>query len=291
MTHKVIMDCDTGRDDAMAIALALASPDEIEVLGITAVAGNIPLDLTQRNTRFVSELCGRRDIKVFAGADRPLMLPRRTAQSAHGSTGLHGVDVSTPTLALQPGHAVDFIIETLRAAGNDAITLVPTGPLTNIALAIMKAPELLPRIRQIVLMGGARVAGGNMSPVSEFNIHVDPHAARIVFGCGRPVVAFGLDVTYRGLARPEHRARLPASRSPAARALGPILTPMPGASQERFGAGAVPLHDPCTIAWLIRPSLFATRHVNVEVETTSALTMGQTVVDFWGYSERAANTH
>ncbi|MFO1060751.1 MAG: nucleoside hydrolase [Dongiaceae bacterium] len=290
MKHRVIMDCDTGRDDAIAIALAIASPDEIDLIGITAVAGNTPLHLTERNARFVCELCGKTDARVYRGADRPLMRPLVTAEHAHGKTGIEGVAVRDPQLASGPGHAVDFVIEVLREAPDDTVTLVSTGPLTNVALLAIKAPQLLPKVKQIVLMGGARVAGGNVTPVSEFNIHVDPHAAKVVFNCGRPIVAFGLDVTYRVLAQPAHRQALLASRSSAARALAPIFTQMPGSNKERIGVDVVPMHDPCTIAWLIRPDLFRTKHVNVDVEVQGELTCGETVVDFWRATGRPPNT-
>lgn len=292
MRHRIILDCDTGRDDAIAIALALASPEEIEVVGIATVAGNVPLALTHRNTRFVCELCGRPDVKVHAGAARPLLRPLATAEDAHGDTGLEGVTIVEPTMPLQAGHAVDFMIETLAAAADDSITLVPTGPLTNIALLALKAPELLPKVKQIVLMGGAQTAGGNVTPAAEFNIAVDPHAAQIVLHCGRPVVAFGLDVTYRVLAGRTEQDRLLASGRRAARELAPILSPMPGWSLARFGgARVVPMHDPCTIAWLVRPELFTLEPVNVEIETASELTLGQTVVDRWGVSGRCKNVH
>jgi len=291
MQRKVIIDCDTGRDDAVAISLALASAAEIELLGITTVAGNVPLALTQRNTRLICEVCGRDDVKVFAGAPRPLVRPLLTAESAHGRTGLDGIAVTEPDLKLQDRHGVDFIIDILRAAADDSITLVPIGPLTNIALVLIQAPDLAFKIKQIVLMGGARLEGGNMSPAAEFNIFVDPHAARVVFGCGRPIVAFGLDVTYRVLARPEHAATLAVKGGAAARTLSPLLRQLSTARSQRLGTDVTPMHDSCTIAWLIEPDLFKTKHVNVEIETASELTLGQTVVDFWGHSGRPANTH
>lgn len=291
MRHKVIIDCDTGRDDALAIALALASAEEIELLGVTTVAGNVPLALTQRNTRFICELCGRSDVKVFAGAPRPLMRPLLTAESAHGKTGLDGISVTEPRLALQDRHGVDFIIDTLRSAADDSITLVPVGPLTNIALVLIQAPQLAGKIKQIVVMGGARLEGGNVTPTAEFNIFVDPHAARVVFSCGRPIVAFSLDVTYQVLARSNHAETLAASGRSAARTLAPLLRQIATARSQRLGLDVTPMHDPCTIAWLIDPGLFKTKHVNVDAETDSPLTLGQTVVDFWGLSGRPANLH
>lgn len=291
MRGKVIVDCDTGRDDAIALALACASPGDIELVGVTTVAGNIPLALTQRNSRMVIEACGRHDVPVFAGADRPLMRPLVTAEAAHGASGIEGVAIFEPGLPLQDEHAVDFILRTLARAGDGEVTLVVTGPMTNIAMAAIRAPDLMSRIREIVVMGGSSRARGNASPAAEFNIYVDAEAAALVLAMGRPVTMFGLDVTYQTLARAEHRARLEASASRAARQLAPILTPLPHWNTEKLGPGVVPMHDPCTIAWLIRPELFKVRHLNVAVETRSELTYGETVVDFWGYSGRAPNVH
>ncbi len=289
MMRQVILDCDTGRDDAIAIALACASGDLLRLLGVTTVAGNIPLALTQRNSRLVLQVCGCHDVPVFAGADRPLLRPLVTAEAAHGASGIEGVAIFEPDVPLQSQHAVDFIVETLDTAAKDSITLVVTGPMTNIALACMRAPELFDRVQEIVVMGGSSKARGNATPTAEFNILVDAEAAARVLACGRPVTMFGLDVTYQVLSRAEHRQRMEASGSAAARQLAPILSPLPHWNTEKLGPGVVPMHDPCTIAWLIRPDLFQTKHVNVEVETSSDLTYGETVVDFWNYSGRAPN--
>ncbi len=289
--QKIILDCDPGRDDALAIALALASPDEIELLGLTAVAGNVALELTQRNARLICEICGHGDVEVYAGADRPLARAAVTAGHVHGATGLDGIEVREPAVPLGDRHAVDFIVETLTAAGEDEITLVAVGPLTNLATAFARAPEVLPRVRRIVVMGGARREGGNVTPAAEFNIYADPEAAAAVFSCGRPLVVIGLDVTYRVLATLAHARRMEALGTPPARALAALLRPVGPRGERKFGPGATPLHDPCTIAWLLRPELFETRHVNVAVETGSDLTLGATVVDFWSATDRAPNAH
>ncbi|MSP82197.1 MAG: nucleoside hydrolase [Alphaproteobacteria bacterium] len=288
--ESIILDCDTGRDDAVAIALALASP-EIDVLGVTAVAGNAPLAMTERNCRFVCELCGRADLPVHAGADRPLLRDLVVAAAVHGTSGIEGIDDVQPTMPLRAGHAVAFILETLEAAPGPTVTLVPTGPLTNLALAYAQAPALFANVKQIVLMGGARREGGNVTPTAEFNIYVDPHAAKIVFGCGRPIVAISLDITHRVLAEPRHAARLRERGGVVAATLAPLLAPTRGVNRTRHGIDRSPLHDPCTIAWLLRPDLFKTKHVNVEVETEGSLTLGETVVDFWARTERAPNVH
>ena len=287
--RKIIIDTDPGQDDAVAILLALASPDEIELLGLTCVAGNVPLDLTTRNARMVCELAGRPDIPVYAGCDRPLGRDLVTAEHVHGKTGLDGPDLPEPTMALAEGHAVDFIIDTLRAEPAGTITLVPIGPLTNIAAAFKAAPDIVEKVQEIVLMGGAYFEVGNITPAAEFNIHVDPDAARIVFRAGAPITVMPLDVT--------HKALVTAPRNDAFRALG---TPVGVAvaemtdfferfDKEKYGSAGAPLHDPCTIAYLLEPGLFTGRHINVEIETTSELTMGMTVADWWRVTRRKPN--
>jgi len=198
MTQQIIIDTDPGQDDAVAILLALASP-ELELLGITTVAGNVPLAFTSRNARIVCELAGRRDVKVFAGADKPLARPLVTAEHVHGKTGLDGPVLPAPSMALQPGHAVDFIIETLLSRPAGTVTLCPLGPLTNIALALQREPRIAARIRRIVMMGGGFFEGGNITPTAEFNFYVDPEAAALVFGAGVPITMLPLDCTHRAL--------------------------------------------------------------------------------------------
>ncbi|MXU64962.1 nucleoside hydrolase [Oceanomicrobium pacificus] len=287
-TRKIIIDTDPGQDDAVAILLALASP-ELEVLGITAVAGNVPLALTQKNARMICELAGRPDMKVFAGAARPLMRPLVTAEYVHGKTGLDGPDLPDPTMPLQAQGAVDFIIDTLRAEPEGSVTLCALGPLTNVALALIQAPDIAPRIREIVLMGGGCFEGGNTTPAAEFNIYVDPHAAKTVFASGVPITVFPLDVTHRALTS---RDRVEAFRSlgtPVGTATAELLDFFERFDEAKYGTDGGPLHDPNVIAWLLQPELYTHRHVNVEIETGSELTMGMTVVDWWGVTDRAPN--
>ncbi|MEM9058796.1 MAG: nucleoside hydrolase, partial [Pseudomonadota bacterium] len=208
MTRPIIIDCDPGQDDAVNLLMALAAPGALDVLGITAVAGNVPLALTERNARLLCGLAGRDDVPVFAGCERPLVRELVTAEHVHGDSGIDGVDLGAPAVPLQPAHATDFIVETLLSAPDASVTLVPTGPLTNIAHALIKAPAIAPKIREIVLMGGAMREGGNLSPSAEFNILVDPHAARVVFDCGRPLTVFGLDVTHQVPTTPERLRRI-----------------------------------------------------------------------------------
>ncbi|WP_404863020.1 nucleoside hydrolase [Georhizobium sp. MAB10] len=287
-TRKIIIDTDPGQDDAAAILLALASP-ELDVLGITAVAGNVPLDWTTRNALIICELAGRADVPVYAGAHAPLKRPLVTAEHVHGKTGLDGPLLDEPVGELQDEGAVDFIIRTLLAEETGTVTLCALGPLTNLALALQKAPEIAGRIAEIVLMGGGFFEGGNITPAAEFNIYVDPEAADVVFRAGVPIVMMPLDVTHKVLttrARTEAIAALP---SKATRALAEMLVFFERFDEQKYGSDGAPLHDPCVIAYLLRPELFAGRFCNVEIETASDLTRGMTVVDWWHVTDRAPN--
>jgi purine nucleosidase len=219
---KIIIDTDPGQDDAAAIMLALGSP-EIDLLGITTVAGNVPLELTARNARIICEMSGRTDVKVFAGADGPLQGTQVTAEHVHGRTGLDGPELFEPSFPLQDGHAVDFIIDTLMEEASGTVTLCPIGPLTNIALALQKQPEIAGRIQQIVLMGGGYFAQGNVTPSAEFNIYADPDAAAIVFAAGSPIVMLPLDVTHKVLTTQPRIERIRAVGNRAALAMVKML--------------------------------------------------------------------
>ncbi|WP_209832873.1 nucleoside hydrolase [Ruegeria sp. HKCCE3926] len=287
--RKIIIDTDPGQDDAVAILLALASPEDIEVLGITAVAGNVPLELTAKNARIVCELAGRTDIPVYAGCDRPLNRPLVTAEHVHGKTGLDGPDLPDPQMPLTEGHAVDFIIDTLRSEEPGTVTLCPLGPLTNIATAFSKAPDIVDRVQEIVLMGGAYFEVGNITPTAEFNIHVDPEAADIVLKYGRPIVVMSLDVTHKALVTKPRNDAFRALGNKVGIAVAEMTDFFERFDKEKYGSAGAPLHDPCVTAYLIRPELFSGRHVNVEIETQSELTMGMTVADWWGVTDRAPN--
>ena len=285
---SIIIDTDPGQDDAVAILLALASP-EFEVLGITAVAGNVPLALTAVNARKICELAGRADIKIYSGADRPMQRILVTAEEVHGKTGLDGPVLPEPTMSLQKQHAVDFLVETLMARPLGTVTLCALGPLTNIALALIREPRIAPRIRQIVAMGGGYFEQGNVTPSAEFNIYVDPHAARLVFDAGIPITLIPLDCTHQALTT---RSRVEAFRSMPNRA-GPTTAQMldffERFDENKYGTDGGPLHDPCVMAWLLKPELFEGRFVNVAVECESELTMGATVVDWWRVTKRPPN--
>ncbi|MCH8302454.1 MAG: nucleoside hydrolase [Proteobacteria bacterium] len=290
MTKRpIIIDCDPGQDDAICLLLAMSSPDELDILGVTTVAGNVPLALTERNARQVRDIAGRRDVPVYAGCSKPMVRDLVTAEHVHGKTGIDGIDIVEPKQPLEKQHAVDFIVDTLNAADKDSITLVPMGPLTNIGQAFTKDPSILRNVEQIILMGGAMREGGNISPSAEFNILVDPHAADIVFRCGRPITVLGLDVTHQVLATPERRDRIRAIDNDAARATVGMLDFYNRHDSVKYGVRGAPLHDPCTVAWLLKPELFEGKLCNVSVETESELTMGNTAVDFWHVTDRPKN--
>jgi purine nucleosidase len=289
MARKIIIDCDPGQDDAVALLLAMASPDELEILAVTTVAGNVPLDLTQRNARMICDIADRRDVPVFAGCDRPIELEPITAEYIHGDTGIDGLEVFEPETPLQPEHAVDFIIEALAAADPGSVTLVPTGPMTNIGTAIQQRPGIVDGIAEVVAMGGAMREGGNRSPSAEFNVLADPHAAEIVYNCGRPVTAMGLDVTHQVISTRDRVERIRAIGNRVADATAGMLGFFHRYDTAKYGSEGAPLHDPCTIAWLLRPELFATRRCNVSVEKESSLTLGHTAVDFWHVTDRPPN--
>ncbi len=211
MPQKIIIDTDPGQDDALAILLAFGSP-ELEVLGITAVAGNVPLKLTQLNARKICELADRAQTKVYAGAIRPLVRQLVTAEEVHGKTGLNGPDLPEPKMQLQKGHAVDFIIDTLMREEKGTVTLCALGPLTNVALALIREPKIAPRIKELVLMGGGFFEGGNVTPTAEFNIYVDPQAADVVLKAGIPTVIMPLDVTHKALTTAQTHPGHPRAR-------------------------------------------------------------------------------
>lgn len=286
--RRIIIDTDPGQDDAVAILLALGSP-ELEVVGITAVAGNVPLKLTEKNARKICELAGRPDIKVYAGAIRPLMRNLVTAEEVHGKTGLNGPELPEPKMKLQDEHAVDFIVRTLMEEESGSITLCPLGPLTNIALALIREPKIAPRIKEIVLMGGGFFEGGNVTPAAEFNIFVDPHAADVVLRSGAPIVMMPLDVTHKALTSAKRIAAVRALGNRVGEATAQMLEFFERFDEEKYGTDGGPLHDPCVIAYLLKPALFNGRSCNVTVETASELTMGMTVIDWWGVTKRQKN--
>jgi purine nucleosidase len=288
MPQKIIIDTDPGQDDALAILLALASP-ELEVLGITAAAGNVPVTLTSKNIRKVCEIAGRRDIRVFAGCEGPMQGSLFTAEYVHGATGMDGADLPEPTMPLQAQHGVDFIIETLMAHESGTVTVCTLGPMTNLATALSREPAIAARINSVVLMGGGLFEGGNVTPAAEFNIFVDPEAARIVLSSGAPIVMMPLDVTHQVLTTAKRVAAIKALGTPLAEAVTGWLEFFERFDEAKYGTDGGPLHDPNVIAYLLKPELYSGRLCNVEIETTSELTKGMTVADWWGVTQRPKN--
>jgi purine nucleosidase len=289
VVRQIIIDTDPGIDDAIAILLALAAREELEVLGVVAVAGNLPLAQTERNARRVCELAGRAEIPVYAGCARPMLRPLATAERIHGETARDRLLLPEPTMALQTLHGVDFLIDTLRAAETGTIAVCALGPLTNIAVALVKAPEVAAKIGELVVMGGACFELGNVTPAAEFNIHIDPHAAAIVLDSDIPITMMPLDVTHQLLTTPPRLAALHALDNRCGRAVAALLASFERRRRSKFGTRATALHDPSVIAYLLEPKLFDGREVNVAIETESPLTIGMTVVDWWGVTGRPAN--
>jgi len=287
--RPIIIDCDPGQDDAVALFLAMSSPDELDLLGITTVAGNVPLALTERNARMICDIAAREDMPVFAGCGEPLVRAAITAEYVHGETGIDGIDVFDPMTPLQDIHAVDFIIEMLFAANKRKVTLVPTGPLTNIAAAIGRSPDIVERIDEIVIMGGAMREGGNRTPSAEFNIMADPHAADIVLNSGVAITMMSLDVTHQVLSTEARVARIGALNNPVADATVGMLSFFHRYDTQKYSSSGTPLHDPCTVAFLLQPELFKTKLCNVSVEKESELTIGHTAVDFWHVTDKPRN--
>jgi purine nucleosidase len=286
----IILDTDPGQDDALAILLALAAPDRLDLLGLTTVAGNVGVDLTTINALRILEVAGRTDVPVHRGADRPLLRKLRTAEYICGPDGLDGANLPPPTIAARAQHAVPFIIETLRKAPDRSVTLCPVGPLTNLALAFAQEPALAAKVERIVIMGGARDLG-NITPAAEFNFYVDTHAAQMVLQLGVPIVLFGLHATHQAVCTPAHVARIAALDTGVARAVaGMTGRPRPGA-KARLGVEGHPQHDPCVIAWLLWPELFKGRDCHVAVETCSEETVGRSTIDWWGSTRHPANAH
>src|SRR5437588_3529688 len=286
MKHKIILDCDPGHDDAIAILLAAHHP-EIDLLAITTVAGNQSLEKTTHNALKVCALANIRDVPVARGMDRPLVRPARFAPEIHGESGMDGPDIPEPDIDPVPQHAVDLIVEKLLNSDGD-ITLVPTGPLTNIAAAMRHEPAILPKIKAISLMGGA-IGVGNRMPAAEFNIWADPEAAAIVFDCGRPITMSPLEVTHQALATDEILDHLRAANRPVATFVADLLIFFGDSYRNVFGFPAPPVHDPCAVAAVIDPDIFCAHSIRVEIETRGEWTTGRTVCDVYGVSGKQPN--
>ena len=278
MARKIILDCDPGHDDAIALLLAWGSP-AIDLVGVTTVAGNQTIEKVTRNALSVARVAGITGVPFAQGAHRPLIRQVEVAESIHGESGLDGPVLPEPAIELDPRHAVDLIIDLVMASEPGEITLVPTGALTNIALAVRKEPRIASRVREVVLMGGG-VNVGNWSATSEFNIVIDPEAAHIVFNESWPLTMVGLDLTHEALATPEVAASIAAVDTAPARFVGELLEFFGETYKDQQGFEHPPVHDPCAVAYVIDPTVMETVRVPLDVELAGTLTLGMTVADF-----------
>jgi len=290
--RKIILDCDPGHDDAVAILLMLASPNEIDCLGITVCAGNVSLDLTTNNTLKILSLANNNKTKVFKGCSRPLVRPLVTAEHVHGDTGLDtgsGKLLPMPNTRAEEKHAVNFILETLKNNPRNEVTLVATGPLTNLAAALAMDPEIFLKAKEIIIMGGAGFEPGNVTPAAEFNIYVDPFAAEAIFNCGLDLTMFGLDVTHQMIITKERLSNIINSSNKIGKHVGDFLTFFNSYDSKKYGWDGAPLHDPCTIAWLIDPSIFEGRKMAVSIETNNGPAYGRTIADWFDTTSDVKN--
>lgn len=289
MRRPIIIDTDPSPDDAVAFLVALASPEELEVLAITTVAGNAPVELTSKNARKALELARRTGTPVFAGAAAPLMRRLITAEHVHGRTGFDGYELPEPVMPLQPQFAPDEIVELVMTRSKGEVTLCCLAPLTNIALALEKEPKLAGHLKEIVLMGGSFSEGGNVTPAAEFNIYVDPEAAARVFDCGAPITMIPLDCTHQALTTAPRLEKLRRIGTPLSEAFYHLLKFNKLFDEGKYGWEGGPLHDATVTAYLLRPELFRGRRVRVDIECASPLTLGMTVIDWWNVNGKAPN--
>ena len=289
--RKIIIDTDPGQDDALAMMTAFGSKQEIKVLGITCVAGNVPLDLTSLNALKICELCGNFDVPVFKGSSAPLKRNLVTAEHVHGKTGLDGTELSVERKELEPISAVDFIMDCAEQYRDEKLTICALGPLTNIAKVLTKNPRVKESIEEIILMGGGFFEGGNITPAAEFNIYVDPEAAKIVLESGVKITMLPLDVTHKTLVKRDFLDRLRSSGKNSASQAAKLLDFFERYDVEKYGSQGGPLHDPNVIVYLLHPEIYNGKLVNVEIEVSSELTRGMTVVDWWHVTNRKPNVY
>ncbi|MFJ3522932.1 nucleoside hydrolase [Pseudomonas sp. NPDC090203] len=279
--RDLIIDTDPGADDVVALLLALASKDELNVLAITTVAGNVRIDKTSRNARLAREWAGREEVPVYAGAGRPLVRPPIYAENIHGKGGLPGVEVHEPAKGLAKGNAVQYLVETLSKAAPHSITVAMLGPQTNLALALIQAPEITQGIKEVVVMGGAHFNGGNITPVAEFNLFADPDAAKVVLASGVKLTYVPLDVTHKILTSEQRLKQIEALNNNAGKLVGNILNEYVKADMVHYGLPGGPVHDASVIAWLLKPELFTGRQINVVIDSREGPGFGQTVADWY----------
>ncbi|SMF89660.1 purine nucleosidase [Paenibacillus uliginis N3/975] len=285
--RKIIIDCDPGHDDAIAILLAAGNP-AIDLVAITTVAGNAEIEKTTQNALKVCEIAGVRDVPIAKGAGQPMVRKRETAADIHGDSGMDGPVLPEPTLNIVEEHAVDLIIRKLLESDGD-ITLVPVGPLTNIAMAMRREPAILPKIQEIVIMGGGTF--GNWTPAAEFNIYVDAEAAAVVFESGVPITMMGLDVTHQALATVEVSDKIASIENPVAKFVSELLVFFRQTYKDVFDFEHPPVHDVCSVAYCIDPTVFNCKKLRVDIETRGDFTYGMTVVDTLGVTHKEPNVN
>lgn len=287
--RKIIIDTDPGQDDAFAVLFALGSPAELDVVALTTVGGNVPLALTSRNALQLVELAGRADVPVFAGCPGPMVKKLKTAEYVHGPTGIDGLEAPDPVTALQPQHAVNYLVEKIMAEPEGELTICTLGPMTNLGMAMAMEPKIIPRIREVVLMGGGFFQGGNATPAAEFNIFVDPHAAHVVFESGVPLTMASIDCTYTAQMTPEWINTLRAVGSRTAVQAANMADFFRRYGSHKFPTEARPIHDACVTGFLLAPHLFQQKQCNVTIELMSPETIGMTIVDWWHVTGRRKN--
>lgn len=277
---SLIIDCDPGVDDAVALLLAFGSPEALDILAVTTVAGNVEAALTARNARLIRQIAGREDVPVYVGAAAPLVRPPIVASHFHGESGLGAMPVFEPDAPVAPGEATQAIVDIVMSRPAGSVSMAVTGPMTNLALAIQREPALAGRLGPVVVMGGARREGGNITASAEYNIYADPHAADVVFRSGVKTVVLGLDATHQVRATPARVAAVKAMNTPAARAVAQMFDFAIYTEKTFVGGDSPPQHDPCTILYLLAPQHFTAVPVDLQVETNSPLTLGHTAVEF-----------
>lgn len=287
--RDLIIDTDPGADDVVALLFALASPDELNVRAITTVAGNVRLDKTSRNARLAREWAGREEVPVYAGAPTPLVRTPIYAENIHGEEGLPGVAVHEPSKGLAQGGAVHYLIDTLGNAEPHSITVAMLGPQTNLALALIQAPEIVKGIKEVVVMGGAHFNGGNITPVAEFNLFADPQAAEVVLRSGVKLTYLPLDVTHKVLTSEARLKQIRGVNNQASKLVGDILDAYVKADMAHYGLPGGPVHDASVIAYLLKPQLFSGRQIHMRVDSREGPTFGQTIADWYGTLKQPAN--
>jgi len=286
---SLIIDADPGADDVIALLLAFSARDKLDVRALTTVDGNVQLNYTSRNARMVREWVSRPDVPIYAGCSHPMLREPVHASEIHGKQGIVGVKIFEPKQPLEKGSAVQYLIATLLAAKPRSMTIATLGPQTNLAMALIENPNIKQGIKEIVMMGGAHFNGGNITPVAEFNVFADPHASDVIFKSGIPITVIPLDVTHKMLTSPRRIECLRKIGNQAGRIAADILDGYVMHDIKHYNLPGGPVHDACTIGYILQPELFKGRMANVQVDTREGITFGATVVDYYGCTNSPKN--